>query len=705
MFALPFPFKTIGLWSTKVQEEMEPVDNIPGEGCARRPTPRSPRPPPSYKAGSDPVIDPWKGCCDDSQLDRMGVLEVHIDRHHRKLQSFIDERLNEQYMMLDSQWRLYADTIRHLITSERRPPAPPLNTIAGESMSTPPWSPPGLKTSISEDQEVLELAVEGLREDLIDLREELTTPRPQVVVAAPDAKLENIVSGWSNHLHQDYDKKSTISSYASKSTIVSHPSKSSLASNVKSKKRPLEDGVRFDTEVAEAPQVNKHSTLASTSTARQIGSILSNAKREREKNLRTSHLMKSNTFIAQFSEDEQGRIFIKRPCFIVTIYVAILLNALQMGLQVDIKGGAWDVLWQVLDHIFTAIFAIEMMIKIYFLKKFYFFDRWNILDFFIALTSMLDSWLIPLVTGDTGRSEALKVLQLFRLLRMMKVLRLRRDLLALVAGLLASLKSMFWVSLLLFLAIYTAAILCVSVIGSEQHSDEYRDQGYDNVKHFGSLWKAMLTLFSISILDTWSTAILPIALVQPYMLPFFMAFLLLTSFALMNSIIGIIVEQTSEAAAAEAKMDDKRKREAKLERVSDLIDVVKQIDDSGDGVITVDEMASAEDKPDFVRILGSIDLPPGLGVADLHMMLDSKGTGVVTQEQFLEGMFQLIFCNEFQSRCLSQLSVSQVKRCVVETHHDMSQQISFLQKQFTHTSRNVDFIYQQLSRHQASTLR
>lgn len=381
-------------------------------------------------------------------------------------------------------------------------------------------------------------------------------------------------------------------------------------------------------------------------------------------------------------EEEKDLLPINHPIFVAVIYTAILINALQLGVAVEINGGAWDSCWRVLDHVFTAIFAGEMIIKLYYLRRAYFVDRWNLLDFVVALTSILDSWVIPLVTGGDG-GILLKMLQFLRLLRMFKVLRMRRDLLALVEGLMASLKSMYWVSLLLLLAIYTAAILCVDVIGSDSVADDYTSEGYDNIKGFGTLGKAMLTLFSISILDTWSTVITPISNVQPYLIPFFLIFLITTSFALMNSIIGIIVEQTSAATAKVKEMDERKKREMKRDRVSELMEVLDQIDESPDGIITAEEMLGARNNVDFQAILRSIDLPPGFTVADLHLMLDKTGGGMVSKASFLEGMFQLIFCNDFQRQCLSQLSMAQIRRSVFELGTDLFEEVGSLKEELS----------------------
>jgi len=165
------------------------------------------------------------------------------------------------------------------------------------------------------------------------------------------------------------------------------------------------------------------------------------------------------------------------------------------------------------------------------------------------------------------------------------------------------------------------------------------------------------------------------------MLPFFLMFLVTTSFGLMNALIGIIVEQTTAATARMEELDNEEKRQQQLGRVQELIDVVSKIDESNDGQISIEEMEAAKDNEDLNRILRSIDLPPGFSVSDLHLMLDENGNGTMSQEEFVEGMYQLIFCNEFQSQCVAKLSVAHIKKCVFELRRDFFEEMKMMRQQ------------------------
>merc|ERR1740117_2776433 len=105
-------------------------------------------------------------------------------------------------------------------------------------------------------------------------------------------------------------------------------------------------------------------------------------------------------------------------------------------------------------------------------RCYYFHDGWNYLDFSVASVSIVDTWILPVASG--GKSEqmgAFRVFRILKLLRMVKMMRIVPELMVVVEGLLKSLQAMFWIFMLLLIALYSAAIVCVETIG--QPSADY----------------------------------------------------------------------------------------------------------------------------------------------------------------------------------------------------------------------------------------
>ena len=65
--------------------------------------------------------------------------------------------------------------------------------------------------------------------------------------------------------------------------------------------------------------------------------------------------------------------------FLHFVRIAIVINVICLGFAAQVKDQ--QILWDVLEHLFTFIFAAEMVIKIAVMKMSYFKDNWNRLDF------------------------------------------------------------------------------------------------------------------------------------------------------------------------------------------------------------------------------------------------------------------------------------------------------------------------------------
>ena len=84
-------------------------------------------------------------------------------------------------------------------------------------------------------------------------------------------------------------------------------------------------------------------------------------------------------------------------------------------------------------------------------------------------------------------------IRLVRLLRVMKLVKSIPGLYVVVAAVMAALTSVSYVLVLLFLALYVYGVLACSIFGK------------NDVKHFGSLDRALCTLFRVVTLDNWDT--------------------------------------------------------------------------------------------------------------------------------------------------------------------------------------------------------
>ena len=162
----------------------------------------------------------------------------------------------------------------------------------------------------------------------------------------------------------------------------------------------------------------------------------------------------------------------------------IMVNSLQMGLATDYP--QWGHVWNFFEHFFTAIFLCELVIKLSILKSTYFSEGWNRLDFFLVSMSVFDNWILAAFydTGDSpiGQLSVLRALRILRVARMARLLKVFKELWVIVKGMFGAVRTIFWVSLLVIIAMYVCSILCVDVIGSKHSPYEGWNDDIDAVE-------------------------------------------------------------------------------------------------------------------------------------------------------------------------------------------------------------------------------
>ena len=225
----------------------------------------------------------------------------------------------------------------------------------------------------------------------------------------------------------------------------------------------------------------------------------------------------------------QVNTWIEHPRQQMIIIGVIIINAVTLGLetipQID---PALLGLLHTLDQIILGIFIVEIVLKLIGTGFGFFRSAWNIFDFVIVAIALVPA---------TGPLSILRTLRVFRLLRLVnKVPRLRM----IVEAMLQAIPSISWVSLMLLLVYYIFAVIGTSIFG--QAFPEW----------FGDLGASTYTLFQVMTLESWSMGIARPVLEQfPYAYLFFIPFILLATFTMLNLFIAIIVNAMQSLQAAE----------------------------------------------------------------------------------------------------------------------------------------------------------
>lgn len=240
--------------------------------------------------------------------------------------------------------------------------------------------------------------------------------------------------------------------------------------------------------------------------------------------------------------------FLDRPVISRFIIAVILINAVTLGLEtfpyVMARVGT---LILAIDRICLSIFVVELALRLYALGVRFFRSGWNIFDFVIVAISLMPA---------TGGFSVLRAMRILRVLRVVSAVpSLRR----VVDGLGRALPGMGSVFLLIMIIYYIAAVMATKLFGASFP------------QWFGSLTATSFTLFQIMTLEGWSGEIVrPVMGVYPYAWAFFVPFILITTFAVLNLIVGLIVNSMQEAASESDRAEEKAFETRVMERLTEI---------------------------------------------------------------------------------------------------------------------------------------
>ncbi len=212
----------------------------------------------------------------------------------------------------------------------------------------------------------------------------------------------------------------------------------------------------------------------------------------------------------------------------------IILNAASLGLETapSIAGSYGDWL-HAFDRVVLAVFVAEIAGKMLYRGLGFFRNGWNVFDFVVVGIALLPA------SGPLAVLRALRVLRTLRLLSVIPSMR------RVVHALLSAIPGLTSVSMLILLIFYVGAVLSTRLFGAT-----FPDW-------FGSIGESMYTLFQVMTLESWSMGIVrPVMEAYPQAWLFFVPFILVTSFAVLNLFIGIMVDSMQSQHMAEQDQID-----------------------------------------------------------------------------------------------------------------------------------------------------
>lgn len=223
---------------------------------------------------------------------------------------------------------------------------------------------------------------------------------------------------------------------------------------------------------------------------------------------------------------------LETPRFQYFIITVIVINAITLGLETDPEFLArHETLLHTLDRIALAIFTVEIAMKLSVYRLRFFSDAWNVFDFIIVAVALVPA------------SGAFSVLRAMRILRALRLVSMVKSMRRVVAALLSALPGMGSIATLLALVMYVSSVMGTKLF--HEVSPEY----------FGSLGKTAFTLFQVMTMEGWADIARDIMATKPWAWVFFLVFILVSTFTVLNLFIAVVVNAMQETVAADLKAE------------------------------------------------------------------------------------------------------------------------------------------------------
>lgn len=223
------------------------------------------------------------------------------------------------------------------------------------------------------------------------------------------------------------------------------------------------------------------------------------------------------------------------------ITILIIINAIILGVltyRATLDDGLVRSL-EIVDRVITLIFVVEITLKLVLYRLEFFRSGWNWFDFLVVGVSLAPA------------AEAFSVLRALRVLRVLRLLHVVPMLRRITEALLKALPGMGAILAVLALITYVGAVMATDLFGDSQDEEV--------LLLFGDLPKSAYSLFQVMTMDGWRFEVAQKVIDDgnPYAWIFFLIFIFIASFAVLNFFIALIVEALQqEQAAVQAEIRD-----------------------------------------------------------------------------------------------------------------------------------------------------
>ena len=250
--------------------------------------------------------------------------------------------------------------------------------------------------------------------------------------------------------------------------------------------------------------------------------------------------------------------------FDLAIAFVIGLNVVTMALEFYLMPDVLRYVLKIFNYFFTAVFICEFVLKIIALGlPRYLRDRWNHLDLFIVILSIIGIVLEEMKSNIIPiNPTVIRVMRVMRIARILKLLKMARGIRALLDTMSQAISEVTNLGSLFILLFFIFSALGVELFGTLECDAENPCEGLSEHANFKDFGTAMLTLFRIATGDNWN-GIMKDTLREKcddslhcrvnccthHLIPpvYFVVFVLMAQFVLVNVVVAVLMKRLEDS--------------------------------------------------------------------------------------------------------------------------------------------------------------
>eukprot|EP00746_Dinoflagellata_sp_MGD_P124590 gnl/MRDRNA2_/MRDRNA2_59186_c0_seq1.p1 gnl/MRDRNA2_/MRDRNA2_59186_c0~~gnl/MRDRNA2_/MRDRNA2_59186_c0_seq1.p1 ORF type:complete len:516 (+),score=83.88 gnl/MRDRNA2_/MRDRNA2_59186_c0_seq1:84-1631(+) len=395
--------------------------------------------------------------------------------------------------------------------------------------------------------------------------------------------------------------------------------------------------------------------------------------------------------------------FVYSSFFSVVTSVVICVNGVVIGVETD--WGDDSLGWLVLEWFFLIFYTLELVLRLLsdgwrILKT----DGWIQFDFAVCSIAYFDVFVMGPLLNESGEAKevamVLRITRLMKLTRIFRLLRFFKELWLLIASFGSAFKTLGWTFILLLIVLYVFAILFVKLLGKEVQTEEIQ-------VWFGTIGGAMFTLFQIMTLEEWSHITRAVWASSRWYMAFMIPLvIMICSFAILNTVLAVIVQHALEEAIDQKDHMIIKAQEELRQACLDMLEVFKAADEDHSTLLSKEEFVKALSEENTRKLLQQMDMGEDFGclnpeeLSNLFEVIDVDDSGGLTPQEFVNGMVQMrgpararrlfeMHCDFRKKQRMNYEIIKEVKDGLAELQGVVAKQSATLQQRVATTDQSV----------------